>query len=85
MGQTSEYCRGMTEEVGRPVLGATLAEWVKAREDTLRHLSAAASPADEGWVQRLADLLTTERSWQDQYTDLIALGRAGGTFPHSRR
>ncbi|MBV9846994.1 MAG: hypothetical protein JOZ47_18300 [Kutzneria sp.] len=40
---------------------------------------------DETWVQHLADLLTTERSWQDQYTALIALSRAGGTFPASQR
>jgi hypothetical protein len=30
---------------------------------------------DETWVQHLADLLTTERSWREQYTALIALGR----------
>jgi hypothetical protein len=42
-------------------------------------------PVDETWVQHLADLLTTERSWQDQYTALIVLGRAGGTFPPSWR
>ena len=36
-------------------------------------------------VQRLADLLTTERSWQDQYTELLALGSSGGQFPTSNR
>lgn len=75
----------MTEEAGGPVLGPTLAEWVKAREETLRHLLAGTPPVDERWVQHLADLLATERSWQDQYTELIALGRAGGAFPSSQR
>ncbi|MFC0436945.1 hypothetical protein [Kutzneria buriramensis] len=75
----------MTAAAGGPVIGPTLAEWVKAREETLSHLMAGAPPVDETWVQHLADLLTTERSWQDQYTALIALGRAGGTFPSSRR
>jgi hypothetical protein len=36
-------------------------------------------------VQRLADLLATERSWQDQYTALIALGASDGRFPPSNR
>ena len=67
------------------MLGPTLDEWFKARDETKRHLATAAPPVDEVWVQRLADLLTTERSWQDQYTELIALGRAGGTFPSSQR
>jgi len=67
------------------VLGPTLDEWIKARDETERHLATAAPPVDEDWVQRLADLLTTERSWQDQYTDLIALGRSDGRFPTSNR
>jgi hypothetical protein len=75
----------MTAAAGGPVIGPTLAEWVKAGEETLRHLGTATPPVDEVWVQHLADLLATERSWQDQYTELIALGRAGGTFPASRR
>lgn len=75
----------MSEENGGPALGPTLAEWLKARQDTERHLAGATPPIDAGWVQRLADLLTTERSWQDQYTDLIALGSSGGRFPSSNR
>jgi len=75
----------MTDAAGGPVLGPTLAEWVKAREETRRHLLAGAPPVDEEWVQHLADLLATERSWQDQYTELIAIGRAGGSFPSSQR
>ncbi|GAA3436608.1 hypothetical protein GCM10018954_062170 [Kutzneria kofuensis] len=67
------------------MLGPTLAEWLKARAETERHLDTAAPPVDADWVQRLADLLTTERSWQDQYTDLIALGRSDGRFPSSNR
>jgi hypothetical protein len=68
-----------------PVLGQTLAEWLAAREETRLHLATAAPPVEEEWVQRLADLLTTERSWQDQYTELVALGRTGGRFPPSQR
>jgi hypothetical protein len=68
-----------------PVLGPTLAEWVKAREETLRHLGTGEPPVEEQWVQRLADLLATERSWQDQYTELLALGRTSGKFPPSQR
>lgn len=76
----------MTEEQGGPSLGPTLSEWLKAREETARHLAAGATPpVDAAWVQRLADLLTTERSWQDQYTELIALGSEGGRFPSSNR
>ncbi|MEV4319428.1 hypothetical protein [Actinocrispum sp. NPDC049592] len=68
-----------------PVLGPTLAEWFKARDETRRHLEASQAPVDEEWVQRLADLLATERSWQDQYTELLALGRTDGKFPRSQR
>ncbi|WP_090104656.1 hypothetical protein [Lentzea jiangxiensis] len=76
----------MSEEQGGPVLEPTLSEWLKAREETARHLATGArGTVDEGWVQRLADLLTTERSWQDQYTELIALGSPGGHFPSSNR
>ena len=67
------------------MLGPTLDEWLKARRETERHLADATPPVDELWVQRLADLLTTERSWQDQYTDLIAIGRTDGRFPSSNR
>jgi hypothetical protein len=68
-----------------PVLGPTTTEWLNAREETRRHLGTARLPVDETWVQRLADLLATERSWQDQYTELLALGRDGGKFPPSQR
>lgn len=63
-----------------------MAEWRKAREETERHLATGAEPpVDAEWVQRLADLLTTERSWQDQYTELLALGTGDGQFPSSNR
>jgi hypothetical protein len=76
----------MSEQHGGPSLAPTLAEWFKARDETARHL-ATGSPGtvDETWVQRLADLLATERSWQDQYTDLVALGSPDGRFPSSNR
>ncbi|ALG09772.1 hypothetical protein [Kibdelosporangium phytohabitans] len=74
----------MSEESAGPVLAPTLAEWLKAREETRQHLSGP-PPFDAAWVQRLADLLTTERSWQDQYTNLIALGSRHGQFPSSNR
>ncbi|MDT7784917.1 MAG: hypothetical protein QOF58_3336 [Pseudonocardiales bacterium] len=75
----------MSEEQGGPAVVPTLSEWRKAREETERHLATGATPPVSGeWVQRLADLLTTERSWQDQYTELLALGR-GGQFPSSNR
>lgn len=67
------------------MIGPTLDEWIKARDETVRHLTTASPPVDELWVQRLADLLATERSWQDQYTDLIAIGRSDGRFPSSNR
>lgn len=75
----------MAEEQGGPVLGSTLAEWLNAREETRRHLRSATPPVNVAWVQRLADLLVTERSWQDQYTELIALGSNDGRFPPSNR
>jgi hypothetical protein len=75
----------MPEQAGGPVLGPTLDEWMKSREETERHLATAEPPVDELWVQRLSDLLATERSWQDQYTELIAIGRRDGRFPSSNR
>ncbi len=75
----------MSEEQSGPSLDPTLSEWLKARAETDRLLAAGSAAIDAEWVQRLADLLATERSWQDQYTGLIALGSAGGRFPHSNR
>jgi hypothetical protein len=75
----------MSGEAGGPVLGPTLAEWLKAREETRQHLASAELPVDTAWVQRLADLLATEQSWQEQYTELIALGSHDGRFPRSNR
>jgi hypothetical protein len=75
----------MSVESDGPVLEPTLAEWLKAREETKRHLSGVKAPVDAAWVQRLSDLLATERSWQDQYTELVALGSDGGRFPSSNR
>lgn len=76
----------MSEEQGGPAVGPTLSEWRKARQETERHLATgAALPISAEWVQRLADLLATERSWQDQYTELLALGSSGGQFPSSNR
>ncbi|GAA4424283.1 hypothetical protein GCM10023148_26490 [Actinokineospora soli] len=73
----------MPSDPGGPALEPTLVEWLRARDDTTRHL---ASPTPEGaWTQRLADLLTTERSWQDQYTELLALDTHNGRFPPSNR
>ena len=85
MGGPAPYGRRMAEDNAGPVLGPTLDEWRKAREETQRHLDQEQPPHGEDWVQRLADLLTTERSWQDQYTELIAVGRTGGRFPSSNR
>ena len=68
-----------------PVLGPTMAGWLAAREETGRHLRSGRVPVAEEWVQRLADLLDTENSWREQYTDLLALGRSGGRFPPSQR
>jgi hypothetical protein len=75
----------VSDDEGGPVLAPTLAEWLHAREETRRHLATAVPPVDAVWVQRLADLLATERSWQDQYTGLIALGAGDGRFPPSNR
>lgn len=76
----------MSEEHGGPTLAPTLSEWLKAREETARLLaSGTPQTVDEAWVQQLADLLATERSWQDQYTDLVALGSPDGRFPSSNR
>ncbi|NUT99369.1 MAG: hypothetical protein HOY78_45920 [Saccharothrix sp.] len=75
----------MSEDVGGPALDPTLSEWRKARAETEAHLAGRPSPLDAAWAQRLADLLTTERSWQHQYTDLVALGSSGGRFPSSNR
>jgi hypothetical protein len=73
------------DKSGGPTLEPTLVEWRRAREETHRHLAAATLPVDDSWVQQLADLLATERSWQDQYTALIALGAPEGRFPSSNR
>jgi len=75
------------DDAGGPALRPTLLDWLGAREDTLRHLKSEPpdTQVDEAWVQRLADLLATERSWQDQYTALIALGAQDGRFPPSNR
>lgn len=70
---------------GGPTLEPTLVEWLRAREETHRHLASATPPVGDLWVQQLADLLATERSWQDQYTALIALGAPKGRFPSSNR
>ncbi|GGM60721.1 hypothetical protein GCM10012275_34710 [Longimycelium tulufanense] len=75
----------MPVDADGPTLGPTLAGWLDAREETRLHLGTARPPVDEAWVQRLSDLLVTERSWQDQYTELLALGRSDGTFPPSLR
>lgn len=75
----------MSEQQGGPAVGPTLSEWRKAREETERHLTTGTAPIDHEWVQRLSDLLATERSWQDQYTELLALGSTGGQFPSSNR
>ncbi|MEU7479177.1 hypothetical protein AB0A63_24535 [Lentzea sp. NPDC042327] len=76
----------MPEEQGGPALEPTLSEWLKARKETAGHLATGAPrTVDDNWVQRLADLLATERSWQDQYTDLVGLGSPDGRFPSSNR
>jgi hypothetical protein len=80
-----QYGQGMSQEQGGPVLVSTLAEWLNAREETRRHLQSAKPPVNAAWVQGLADLLATERSWQDQYTELIALGTRDRRFPPSNR
>lgn len=73
------------DESSGPALEPTLADWLRAREETNRHLASATPPVDVSWVQRLADLLATERSWQEQYTALVALGGEHGRFPSSNR
>ena len=76
----------MPDDQGGPALGPTLSEWLNARQETAHHLAAGMiQTVDEEWVQRLADLLATERSWQDQYTALVALGSPDGRFPTSNR
>jgi hypothetical protein len=76
----------MSEDAGGPALEPTLSEWLKAREETARHLATRSErTVGDAWVQRLSDLLATERSWQDQYTDLVALGSQDGRFPPSNR
>ncbi|WP_345029375.1 hypothetical protein [Kutzneria kofuensis] len=73
----------MTEEAGAP---CSVRRWPSGSRPGRRPYDTWwPAPVDERWVQHLADLLATERSWQDQYTELIALGRAGGTFPSSQR
>lgn len=84
--RVAQYRRRMSDEQSGPSLEPTLSEWIKARAETERHLKAGGAPSiDAEWAQQLADLLATERSWQDQYTDLIALGSTGGRFPPSNR
>jgi hypothetical protein len=75
----------MAQDPDGPVLGPTMAGWLNAREETHRHLSVSEAPVDEEWVQRLANLLATEKAWQDQYTTLLALGQNDGEFPRSER
>ena len=76
----------MAEKSGdEPTLGPTLSEWLKAREDTQAHLAHVVPMVETAWAQRLADLLATEQSWQDQYTELIALDSKTGRFPSSNR
>lgn len=75
----------MAEKPDGPALGPTLSEWLKARHETQEHLASPVPEVETAWVQRLADLLATERSWQDQYTELIALGSQDGKFPSSNR
>ncbi|WP_328616007.1 hypothetical protein OHS18_04280 [Amycolatopsis sp. NBC_00355] len=81
----------MAERAGGPALDPTLSEWLKARDETHRHLGTAKATetseasVDAGWTQRLADLLATEQSWQAQYTELVALGTPGRRFPTSNR
>lgn len=68
-----------------PVLAPTLVGWLAAREETHAHVKSGTVPVDEEWMQRLADLLATERSWQEQYTGLLGLGRTDRKFPPSQR
>jgi hypothetical protein len=75
----------MASPAGGPALEQTLSEWLKARDETRRHLDGAVPPVDAGWAQRLADLLATEQSWQVQYTELVALGTPERRFPSSNR
>jgi hypothetical protein len=75
----------MADDAGGPVLSSTLTGWLAARAETNQHVKDMRPPVDEEWVGRLANLLTTERSWQDQYTELLALGRSDGKFPPSQR
>jgi hypothetical protein len=75
----------MADRAGGPALDPTLSEWLKARDETRRHLDNIMAPVDAGWAQRLADLLATEQSWQTQYTELVALGTPGRRFPTSNR
>ena len=75
----------MSSDAGGPAVAPTLREWLKAREETLRHITAAPAEPDATWTQHLADLLTTERSWQDQYTELLGTDSRDGRFPPSKR
>lgn len=81
----AQYGGRMAERAGGPALDPTLSEWLKARDETHRHLGTAEATVDAGWTQRLADLLATEQSWQAQYTELVALGTPGRRFPTSNR
>jgi hypothetical protein len=82
---SGQYGGLMADRAGGPALDPTLSEWLKARDETRRHLDAIMIPVDAGWAQRLADLLATEQSWQTQYTELIAIGTPGRRFPTSNR
>jgi hypothetical protein len=73
------------EQPDEPTLGPTLAEWLKARTETEAHVAHVAPAGESAWAQQLADLLATERSWQDQYTELIGLASWNGRFPSSNR
>lgn len=81
----AQYGVLMAERAGGPALNPTLSEWLKAREETRRHLDTIEVTVDARWAQRLADLLATEQSWQAQYTELVALGTPGRRFPTSNR
>jgi len=76
----------MTDDaLGIPALGETLDGWLAARKDTEAHLTEnEGAPVTREWIFKLSDLLTTERAWQDQYTELLGFGGVG-KFPKSRR
>lgn len=61
-------------------LGDVLRGWRDARKETEAHLDDALCPLTTAWTQKLSDLLTTERDWQKQCTDLLGSG-SGVVFP----